>query len=87
MLEGSVDVGPPHPSMLFHVGPGDRVGDALVARDLDEPVEEGRGVVPGHRCLDALLGQAGSDPLEVGGVGPLPADLKDQALREGATIE
>ena len=49
-------------------GPGNRVGDALVACDINQPVEQGRGVVLGNGSPDPLLRQVGADPLEVVGI-------------------
>jgi hypothetical protein len=34
-LKGSVDLGPPHPTMRLKIGPGDGVGDPLIVRDID----------------------------------------------------
>jgi hypothetical protein len=72
--EGSLDVGPSHATVLLHVGPGDRVGDALVACDVNQPVEQGRGVVLGNRGPDPLLCQVRADPLQIVWIRPLPAD-------------
>jgi hypothetical protein len=69
--------------MLLHVGPGDGVGDALVAGDVNQPVERGRGVVRGNGRPDALLRQGRADPLQVVWIRPLPADLMNEVLGKG----
>ena len=73
--------------MLLDIGPGDCVGDALVACDVNQPVEQGRGVVLRNGSPDPLFRQVAADPLQVVWIRPFPADLTDEVLGKGEAMD
>jgi hypothetical protein len=67
-----------HTSMLVHVAPGDGIRYALIAQDLYEPVEQGRGVTRPNRRYDPLVGEAVIKISEVAGFGHNTANRQEE---------
>jgi ATP-dependent exoDNAse (exonuclease V) beta subunit len=68
------DVGEPCPSVPFHVAEGDRVGDALVADHVHEPVEQDGIIVVVHRRDHPGSGEVGARVLDQSGRAGMGAD-------------
>ena len=60
--------------MLIHEGEGGGIRDALQAENLDQPVEQGRGVVSPNRRDNAPVSKAVMQTGEVAGSGSDTAD-------------
>ena len=86
--EGCRHIGPRRRPMLVGVAESDIIGDALQLDQALKPVEDGAGVLPGHRRLHAVVGEVGSQIVEERRWSPEQGGLDDlESVVEPGRVE